>query len=164
MYNTFKTNNIGQDISKELNSFNLNALKNQGRLLADYIETEPPFSMGLSRNRELLNRTYQVTTHHLFKLNNGQDIKENLVCQRHKEESAKEVESIYYEGQNEEWSLDEQEKSDYTKKSFSGTVTTEMNKPAYNLDGTIPSISGLERQKYQYGRKPNKSAGYVYWQ
>lgn len=51
--NTFKTNNIGQDISKELNSFNLNALKNQGRLLADYIETEPPFSMGLSRNREL---------------------------------------------------------------------------------------------------------------
>ena len=131
--NTFKTNNIGQDISKELNSFNLNALKNQGRLLADYIETEPPFSMGLSRNRELLNRTYQVTTHHLFKLNNGQDIKVNLVCQRHKEESAKEVESIYYEGQNEEWSLDEQEKSDYTKKSFSGTVTTEMNKPAYNL-------------------------------
>lgn len=131
--NTFKTNNIGQDISKELNSFNLNALKNQGRLLADYIETEPPFSMGLSRNRELLNRTYQVTTHHLFKLNNGQDIKVNLVCQRHKEESAKEVESIYYEGQNEEWSLDEQEKSDYTKKSFSGTVTTEMNKPTYNL-------------------------------
>ena len=45
----------------------------------------------------------------------------------------KKVESIYYEGQNEEWSLDEQEKSDYTKKSFSGTVTTEMNKPAYNL-------------------------------
>lgn len=80
--NTFKTNNIGQDISKELNSFNLNALKNQGRLLADYIETEPPFSMGLSRNRELLNRTYQVTTHHLFKLNNGQDIKVNLVCQQ----------------------------------------------------------------------------------
>lgn len=131
--NTFKTNNTGQDISKELNSFNLNALRNQGKLLSDYIETEPPYSMGLSRNRELLNQTHQVTTHNLFKLNNGQDIKVNLVCQQHKEESAKEVESIYYEGQNEEWSLNEQEKSDYTKKSFSGTVTTEMNKPAYNL-------------------------------
>ena len=132
--NTFKTNNIGQDISKELNSFNLNALKNQGRLLADYIETEPPFSMGLSRNRELLNRTYQVTTHHLFKLNNGQDIKSGtLSASGIKRKVPKEVESIYYEGQNEEWSLDEQEKSDYTKKSFSGTVTTEMNKPTYNL-------------------------------
>lgn len=31
--NTFKTNNIGQDISKELNSFNLNALKNQAGCL-----------------------------------------------------------------------------------------------------------------------------------
>lgn len=131
--NTFKTNNTGQDISKELNSFNLNALKNQSKLLSDYIETEPPYSMGLSRNRELMNQTYQITAHNLFKLNNGPAIKVNLLYQQHKEKSAKEIESIYYEGQNEEWSLSEQEESDYTKKSFSGTVTTEMNKPAYHL-------------------------------
>lgn len=132
--NTLKSNNTGQDISKELNSFNRNEIINAPNLLREYIDITPPYSLGLSRERELQNRTHQVTSHNLFKLKSGQDIKFSLTYQNHREKTLKKTQSVYYDpAGNEQWRMDEVEDGNFHKNVLNGKVSTEINRSDYNL-------------------------------
>lgn len=131
--NTLKSNNTGEDISKELRSFNINEMKNQRNLLPDYVDVTPPYSMGLHRDRELMNTTHQLTTHNLFKLKNGGDVKVSLTYQHHAEEAYKETESVYYEDGQKEWVVSDAEEGKFTQNTLMATFSTEQNESTYNL-------------------------------
>lgn len=131
--NTLKSNNTGENTSNELQSFNINETKNRRNLLPDYLNVTPPYSMGLNRERELLNTTHQLTSHNLFKLKNGGDVKVSLTYQYHTEETYKETESIYYKDGDNEWTVSEKEDGKFTQHALVGTFSTERNEPTYNL-------------------------------
>lgn len=131
--NTLKSNNTGEDISKELRSFNINEMKNQRNLLPDYVDVTPPYSMGLHRDRELMNTIHQLTTHNLFKLKNGGDVKVSLTYQHHAEEAYKETESVYYEDGQKEWVVSDAEEGKFTQNTLMATFSTERNESTYNL-------------------------------
>lgn len=131
--NALKSNNTGEDISKELRSFNINEIKNQRNLLPDYVDVTPPYSMGLHRDRELMNTTHQLTTHNLFKLKNGGDVKISLTYQHHAEEAYKETESVYYEDGQKEWIVSDAEEGKFTQNVLMATFSTERNESTYNL-------------------------------
>ena len=63
---TYKTNNTGQDTSKETTSlFNFDDLESQG----DYIQLSPPTTPNLAENRTLFNRSHAVTLNTLKRFN-----------------------------------------------------------------------------------------------
>ena len=138
--NTLKSNNTGENTSKELQSFNINETKNRRNLLPDYLNVTPPYSMGLNRERELLNTTHQLTSHNLFKLKNGGDVKVSLTYQHHTEEAYKETESIYYKDGGNEWTVSEKEDGKFTQHALVQSFRTFL----YSI--------GLERKGYSSGR------------
>ena len=69
--NTYKTNNTGKDVTREFKSFDINVLRYRREKLSDYIQIVPPSVQALTRERELFNRTHQVTSNNLFQLKNG---------------------------------------------------------------------------------------------
>lgn len=155
--NTLKSNNTGQDISRELNSFNVHEMRNRANLLPDYVELTPPYSMGLNRDRELMNTTHQLTSHNLFKLKNGGDVKVGLTYQHHQEEAYKETESVYLsEGEKDGWTILETEESDFRQNALVATVSTELNQPTYNLSERFAvSLDWRERDIALGGQQSN---------
>lgn len=131
--NTLKSNNTGENTSKELQSFNMNEMKNRRNMLPDYLNVTPPYSMGLNRERELMNTTHQLTSHNLFKLKNGGDVKVTLTYQHHTEEAYKETESIYYKDGGNEWTVSDKEDGYFTQHALVGTFSTERNESTFNL-------------------------------
>lgn len=154
--NTLKSNNTGEDISKELRSFNINEMKNQRNLLPDYVDVTPPYSMGLHRDRELMNTTHQLTTHNLFKLKNGGDVKVSLTYQHHAEEAYKETESVYYEDGQKEWIVSDAEEGKFTQNTLMATFSTERNEATYNLSERFSVVMDWkERDIFLSGQQDN---------
>ena len=154
--NTLKSNNTGEDTSKELRSFDVNEVRNRRNLLPDYVDVIPPYSMGLNRDRELMNITHQLTSHNLFKLKNGGDVKVSLTYQHHAEEAYKETESVYYEDGQKEWVVSDTEEGKFTHNALMATFSTERNESTYNLSERFSvNMDWKERDIFLNGQQDN---------
>ena len=112
--------------------------------------------MGLHRDRELMNTTHQLTTHNLFKLKNGGDVKVSLTYQHHTEEAYRETESVYYENGQKEWIVSDAEESEFTQNALMATFSTERNESTYNLSERFSdNMDWKERDIFLNGQQDN---------
>ena len=73
---TYKTNNTGQDISKETTSlFNFDDLESR----SDYVQLSPPTTPNLAESRTLFNRSHAVTLNTLKRFNESSQINVQII-------------------------------------------------------------------------------------
>ena len=79
---TYKTNNTGQDISKETTSlFNFDDLESRG----DYIQLSPPTTPNLAESRTLFNRSHAVTLNTLKRFNESSQMNVQVIYNNNRE-------------------------------------------------------------------------------
>ena len=90
---TYKTNNTGQDISKETTSlFSLDDLEDQ----SDYIQLSPPTTPNLAESRTLFNRSHAVTLNTLKRFNESSQINVQIIYNNNRETAEGERQTVYY--------------------------------------------------------------------
>ena len=90
---TYKTNNTGQDISKETTSlFNFDDLENQG----DYIQLSPPTTPNLAESRTLFNRSHAVTLNTLKRFNESSQMNVQMIYNNNRETAEGERRTEYF--------------------------------------------------------------------
>lgn len=135
--NTYKTNNTGQDVTKEFKSFDLNERLYSSEKLTDYIHISSLYPHELNRERELFNTTHQATSNNLFRLKNGLNITTNIGWIDHKEKADKQTVTQYYQADADTITIREQENSLSKKQTLAAGVTLEMNEEQYNLTNRL---------------------------
>ncbi len=159
--NTYKTNNTGSDIARETTSFDIRDFSRRSDRLPDYITVTPPQSLGLKRNRELFNRTHQLTTHNLSKLKNDFDVRVSSTFTAHRETQEKHTETVYFETEGETTTILENESSLYHRKNLGVGVTLEGNKSRYNLTNRLNgNFSWTDRKIGLTGSYPNRQKAF----
>lgn len=89
---TYKTNNTGQDISKETTSlFNLDDLE----INIDYIKLSPPTTSSLSEGRTLFNRSHAVTLNTLKRFSESSQMNVQVIYNNNRETAAGERRTTY---------------------------------------------------------------------
>ena len=79
---TYKTNNTGQDISKETTSlFNFDDLESR----SDYIQLSPPTTPNLAESRTLFNRSHAVTLNTLKRFNESSQMNVQIIYNNNRE-------------------------------------------------------------------------------
>ena len=79
---TYKTNNTGQDISKETTSFfNFDELESRG----NYIQLSPPTTPNLAESRTLFNRSHAVTLNTLKRFNDSSQMNVQIIYNNNRE-------------------------------------------------------------------------------
>ena len=90
---TYKTNNTGQDISKETTSlFSLDDLEDQ----SDYIQLSPPTTPNLAESRTLFNRSHAVTLNTLKRFNESSQMNVQIIYNNNRETAEGERQTVYY--------------------------------------------------------------------
>ena len=90
---TYKTNNTGQDISKETTSlFSLDDLEGQ----SDYIQLSPPTTPHLAESRTLFNRSHAVTLNTLKRFNESSQMNVQIIYNNNRETAEGERQTVYY--------------------------------------------------------------------
>ena len=90
---TYKTNNTGQDISKETTSlFNFDDLESQG----DYIQLSPPTTPNLVESRTLFNRSHAVTLNTLKRFNESSQMNVQIIYNNNRETAEGERRTEYF--------------------------------------------------------------------
>ena len=90
---TYKTNNTGQDISKETTSlFSLDDLEDQ----SDYIQLSPPTTPNLAESRTLFNRSHAVTLNTLKRFNESSQMNVQMIYNNNRETAEGERQTVYY--------------------------------------------------------------------
>ena len=155
---TYKTNNTGQDISKETTSlFNFDDLESR----SDYIQLSPPTTPNLAESRTLFNRSHAVTLNTLKRFNESSQMnvqmiynnnRENAEGERHTEFFLPDGNRIidnrkdYLQKDNELYALVKYEcnsANQYLKNSLSGDFTwsrqwlNENGKPEYDIKDNL---------------------------
>ena len=79
---TYKTNNTGQDISKETTSlFNFDDLESR----SDYVQLSPPTTPNLAESRTLFNRSHAVTLNTLKRFNESSQMNVQIIYNNNRE-------------------------------------------------------------------------------
>ena len=90
---TYKTNNTGQDISKETtNLFSLDDLESP----SDYIQLSPPTTPNLAESRTLFNRSHAVTANTLKRLNESSQVNVQIIYNNNREAAEGERQTVCY--------------------------------------------------------------------
>ena len=90
---TYKTNNTGQDISKETTSlFNFDDLESQG----DYIQLSPPTTPNLAESRTMFNRSHAVTLNTLKRFNESSQMNVQIIYNNNRETAEGERRTEYF--------------------------------------------------------------------
>jgi len=90
---TYKTNNTGQDISKETTSlFNFDDLESR----SDYIQLSPPTTPNLAESRTLFNRSHAVTLNTLKRFNESSQMNVQMIYNNNRETAEGERQTVYY--------------------------------------------------------------------
>ena len=90
---TYKTNNTGQDISKETTSlFNFDDLESR----SDYIQLSPPTTPNLAESRTLFNRSHAVTLNTLKRFNESSQMNVQIIYNNNRETAEGERQTVYY--------------------------------------------------------------------
>ena len=90
---TYKTNNTGQDISKETTSlFNFDDLENR----SDYIQLSPPTTPNLAESRTLFNRSHAVTLNTLKRFNESSQMNIQVIYNNNHETAEGERRTEYF--------------------------------------------------------------------
>ena len=90
---TYKTNNTGQDISKETTSlFNFDDLESR----SDYIQLSPPTTPHLAESRTLFNRSHAVTLNTLKRFNESSQMNVQIIYNNNRETAEGERQTVYY--------------------------------------------------------------------
>lgn len=159
--NTYKTNNTGKDVTREFKSFDINVLRYRREKLSDYIQIVPPSVQALTRERELFNRTHQVTSNNLFQLKNGMNVTTSLGYINHRTESDKQTLTEYYQADADTTTIREGESSLFKQQQFSAEVRIEANEDTYNLTERLQAdFSWLDKADGVSGSIPNTQDAY----
>lgn len=90
---TYKTNNTGQDISKETTSlFNFDDLESR----SDYVQLSPPTTPNLAENRTLFNRSHAVTLNTLKRFNESSQMNVQIIYNNNRETAEGKRQTVYY--------------------------------------------------------------------
>lgn len=90
---TYKTNNTGQDISKETTSlFNFDDLESR----SDYIQLSPPTTPNLAESRTLFNRSHAVTLNTLKRFNESSQMNIQVIYNNNRETAEGERHTEYF--------------------------------------------------------------------
>lgn len=159
--NTYKTNNIGQDVTKEFKSFDWNARRYSSQKLTDYIRISSLYPHELNRERELFNNTHQATSNNLFRLKNGLNITTHIGLISHKEKAEKRTTTQYYQTNADTITVFEQENSLFKKQTMTAGVTLEANEEQYNLTNKLEAdFTWLHKDDAVAGNLPNVQNNY----
>ena len=159
--NTYKTNNTGKDVTREFKSFEINAIRYRREKLEDYIQIVPPSVQALTRERELFNRTHQVTSNNLFQLKNGMNVTTSLGYINHRAESDKQTLTEYYQADADTTVIHERESSLFKQQQFSAEVRVEANEDTYNLTERLQAdFAWLDKNDGVSGSIPNTQDAY----
>ena len=120
--NTYKTNNTGQDVTKEFKSFDLNERRYGSEKLTDYIHISSLYPHELNRGRELFNTTHQVTSNNLSRLKSGLNITTHIGWIDHKEQADKQTITQYYQADADTITVREHESSLYKKQTLAAGI------------------------------------------
>ena len=156
---TYKTNNTGQDISKETTSlFDFDNFASRG----DYISLAPPTTPSLKENRTLFNRSHAVTLNTMKRLNESSQINVQLIYNNSRKVAEGERRTEYFKtGGN----LVTDNRKDYLQKDneLYALVKYEHNSNRQYLKNSLSSDftwsrqwlseSGINNHR-QYARKP----------
>lgn len=156
---TYKTNNTGQNISKETTSlFSLDDLESRG----DYISLAPPTTPSLAEHRTLFNRSHAVTANTMKRINESSQVNVQIIYNNDRQTAQGERLTEYFlpdgprtidnrkdylRKDNELYGLVKYEKnsaSQYLKNSLSGDFT--WSRQWLNEEGTA--------SHRQFARKP----------
>ena len=90
---TYKTNNTGQDISKETTSlFNFDDLESR----SDYVQLSPPTTPNLAESRTLFNRSHAVTLNTLKRFNESSQMNVQMIYNNNRENAEGERHTEYF--------------------------------------------------------------------
>ena len=90
---TYKTNNTGQDISKETTSlFNFDDLESR----SDYVQLSPPTTPNLAESRTLFNRSHAVTLNTLKRFNESSQMNIQVIYNNNRETAEGERHTEYF--------------------------------------------------------------------
>ena len=90
---TYKTNNTGQDISKETTSlFNFDDLESR----SDYVQLSPPTTPNLAESRTLFNRSHAVTLNTLKRFNESSQMNVQIIYNNNRETAEGERHTEYF--------------------------------------------------------------------
>lgn len=156
---TYKTNNTGQDISKETTSlFNFDDLESR----SDYVQLSPPTTPNLAESRTLFNRSHAVTLNTLKRFNESSQMSVQVIYNNNRETAEGDRRTEYFlpdgnriidnrkdylQKDNELYALLKYERNSsnqYLKNSLSGDFT--WSRQWLNENGAI--------NYYQFARKP----------
>ena len=135
--NTYKTNNTGQDVTKEFKSFDLNERRYGSEKLTDYIHISSLYPHELNRERELFNTTHQVTSNNLSRLKSGLNITTHIGWIDHKEQADKQTITQYYQADADTITVREHESSLYKKQTLAAGITLDINEEQYNMTNRL---------------------------
>lgn len=134
---TYKTNNAGVDVTKELHSFDSRSLQYEEQKLSDYIDITPSYPLELDKSRQVFNRTHQVTSNSLFQSKKGIETKVEVNYRQEQEKLDRGTETFYYEANQDTIALFEQENAIFKKQTLSTGVISESNQKNYNLTNKL---------------------------
>ena len=156
---TYKTNNTGQDISKETTSlFSLDDLEDQ----SDYIQLSQPTTPHLAESRTLFNRSHAVTLNTLKRFNESSQMNVQVIYNNNRKTTEGERQTVYYlpDGNR---IIDN--RKDYLQKDneFYALMKYEHNSANQYLKNSLSGDFNWSRQwldeigtanHYQFARKP----------
>lgn len=148
-------------MTREFKSFDINAVRYRREKLSDYIQIVPPSVQALTRERELFNRTHQVTSNNLFQLKNGMNATTSFGYINHQAESDKQTTTEYYQADADTTVIREGESSLFKQQQFSAEVRIEANEDTYNLTERLQAdFSWLDKADGVSGSIPNTQDAY----
>lgn len=159
--NTCKTNNTGQDVTKEFKSFDLNERRYRSEGLTDLIRIGSVYPHELSRQRELFNTTCQVTSNNLFKLKNGMSLTSHVGWMDHREEAGKQTVTQYYQADADTLTVREGESPLFRKQTLTAGTILEINEELYNLTNKLTAdFTWKHKDETVAGNLPNTQHSY----
>lgn len=159
--NTYKTNNTGQDVTKEFKSFDLNERRYGSEKLTDYIHISSLYPHELNRERELFNTTHQVTSNNLSRLKSRLNITTHIGWIDHKEQADKQTITQYYQADADTITVREHESSLYKKQTLAAGITLDINEEQYNMTNRLMTdFTWKHKDEAVNGNLPNIQNSY----
>lgn len=94
----YKNNNIGEDISHEINALTANALEGVQQIDSedDFFYTQPKSPKNIDRSRYLSNDAHLVSMNHLYKPQKSTDLRLQITALHDKQSASQKTETEYY--------------------------------------------------------------------
>ena len=133
MINTFKGNNSGLNLSDQLTDF---TSEESAESLKQYLSLATPVTPNLHRNRSYFNRSWIVSSSHLFKTSQGGEFKAQIDYNKDRV-SAQDVNSITYFLESGDKIIYEDKNSLTHSDALTGMFVYEANEKSYFLNNTL---------------------------